>query len=46
MDTVRYYIEYCPLPEVSFNVELSLIVIVGLSVFLRHRKHEKYRSHF
>jgi hypothetical protein len=29
MHSVRYYIEYCPLPEVYFNVELSLIAIVG-----------------
>jgi len=46
MDYVCYYIEYCPLPEVYFNVELSFIAIICSLYLLRHRKHKKYKSHF
>ena len=46
MDSLLYYIEYCPLPEVYFNVELILLVIVGCLYLLRYRKHKKYKSHF
>ena len=42
MDSVRCYIEYCPLPGVYFSVKLSLIAIVGSLSLLRHRKHRKY----
>lgn len=37
MDSVRYYIEYCPLPGVSFNVELSFMTIVCSLYLLGHR---------